>query len=701
MAASPAQSWTHGSGSLTGKAILDGFNTSSYPFKNFIKGMGSISASGGYAYPANLDANGYPTVGSVTTQFGGTFPKPSTYTGNWRVEWDGKCKIQFAPSQSPNTGFTVISDPGGSVSGSTAFNLNITASGSNFVDVTFNGVGTTVGLNFMTGGDFTGFGNLRMYRISAPYTGDGAAINSGDPLLQFNDDFIASVTALNPQVLRLLDCISVSITNVSRAAYISQPGSITFANPRFVPATWAGDTSGTDTYTCAAAPDTPVTWTDGEAFQVRFVNANTIAGATINVGGRGAKTIYLRFGSAISAGTITANLLATCVYDSVLDKVLLFTGGLTSCWPLSSLVAVCNKVRAGLWYTYSHLFNDASITTVSTYIRDNLTAVYPHYAELCNETWNFTFYPTSLFKNRGAALGWPNANAEQEFSWHGLRHRQVMGIITPIWAGRALKRVMAFQFFGGTTGNNKWRFQGFDLNSTTYPLYGTYTSGVNYDTAPNRPIDYSDVLAYAPYYSGAILRNFDARYTGNPVLTAGNLSALTGAADNYASGVPANIASAFAWVDNDIRAGTSGASAVVGDNTLQNFFAMYAGWEAIAAAYPKAVIGYEGGYEGSYPSTSTCTTLGISTSYGGATGLIAVMLTAYKLNALFKQLVLDQWAQFQGTFPNGGAYTLNGLLPNSSYPAWYSFDAGQWAMTQGNLYTTPFQSYNAFQQFST
>lgn len=675
----PAKAWIRGSPIPTGRSILNGFNTDAYPFKNFLKQAGSTQSTGGYAFPANIDANGYPTIGTVTTDYYSTFLVPATYTGNWRFKWSGKCRLNFSPSQTPNTGITVLADPSGAVSGSTAFTMTVIAAGSSYIDFKFNGVCSTVQLTFKASGDFTGFSDAVLCRTSSPYTGDEAAIATGTPELQFNDDFIAVVNSLNPLILRPLDASATNNSNVSRAAYLAQSANLGYSS-RWLPATWAGDTSGTDTYTCAAAPDTPVSWTDGEVIQVRFTNANTITTPTLNVNSRGAKTLVNTAGAALSAGSIPANQLATCIYDATLDKVLYSTGGLTAGWPIAILVGLANKTNKHLWNFFPHLIDDAGVTTITTYVRDNLRSHLTCWNELSNEIWNFIFAQTNIYKARGAALGFSAASNRQEFGYYGLRFRQIMGIVTTAWASRAttMKRVMPFQAYGSTSNNNTYRFQGADLGA-----YG-------YNSAPNRPIDYSDCLSYAPYYTGAILRGFDARYTGEPALTAGDKTALTAAADNYATGIPANIASAFSWIDNDVRAGTSGAGSALGVFTLsyQNTN-IFPAWNTIAVSYGLPIVYYEDAYEGAAPSTGTCTTLGISTSYGGASGLIGVMLAAYKNNILFKQLVLDQWGLFMA-FPSG------------LYPSWFVLDGGvQWSMyPTGGIYVTPYQSFNAMQDYN-
>lgn len=750
-----------------GRAFINGFSASDFPFKNFILGRGSISA-GTYAYPGNLNANGLP-IAQPTTTIAGNFFWPSSYTGRWKVAFTGTGRFLIGFGGSANqitvhSGGLYVLGLTPTDSGTVSFNLIV--DGTNpVVEFSYTGTQpTTPSFQFPNAGTYSGMDKLIVCRSTAPYTNDLADVQSEVVANCFNADFLSALSALHLRGYRPMDWSANNNSNVTRAAYLPQTGYNAF-NERWVPGAWAGVTSGTDTYTASAATDTPGSFTDGEIAQVQFGNARTtmaitgaanngaglirlqvastatlstnqwitvdsystsgggnqggglwkitvidathldliqtfgaqpsvfgaayssggtIGVATLDVGSRGAKPIVNSYGGATNGSAvpaITANVLATVVYDLTFDAWLFTAGGLNGGVSVEIQVALANKLGIDLWYNVPHLMNDAGVTTIVNYIKANLNSARTCWLEFSNEVWNFIFSQTLYLWNRAYALGIPNTNAEREYGGYALRMRQVMGLATTAWGGNtipALKRIMGVQFFGSTTNNDTYRFKGGDLSS------------VGYNAAPNRPIDYSDVISYAPYYSGAVLRNFDASYTGGPpALVAADLTALTGAADNYASGVPASMVAALAWVDNDIRAGTSGVSATLGTNTLLSFTnTKYSGWETLATTYSKEVSCYEGGYEGLYPSTSTCTALGISTSYGGSSGSIATMIVAYKNDAMFKQLVLDQWANFMSS-------------THSAHPCWYTFGGSiQWSMLPGNLSTTPFKSYDAMTQFN-
>lgn len=501
-------------------------------------------------------------------------------------------------------------------------------------------------------------------------------------------------------------------------------------------------------------------------FASTYVSGGSICTATLNVNSRGAKPIVNSYGGSESSSipAITANLLATCVYDSALDAYMMTTDGLTNGVSLEVQVGLANLLGVDLWYTIPHLMNDAGVTSIATYIKANLQRSV--WVEYSNEVWNFIFVQTLYAANRGLGLGFPNANAEREFGWYGLRVRQAMELWTTAWGGASanLNRVMAVQLYGALSNNEDYRFKGGDLGS------------FGYNVSPNRPIDWCDHIAVAPYYSGAIIRNFDTNYTANdsdfPALTSGDKTALTAAADNYASGVPAQMASAMSWVDADIRSGTAGSGPSLGSNTVQNIASKFTGWNTLATTYSKRVIWYEGGYEGIYPNLTSCASLGSPlatiatvtfnigsnpavnwTAHGQVNGSKVLFTTTGTLptgidegSELF--IVNATTNSFDVSATQGGsaivlsgspsgtqtgkaskyssatgsiaalivAYKNSALfqqlvtdvmsttflsLSRSLYPNWYTFGGGiQWSMLPGDLSTTPYKSYDAMRTFN-
>lgn len=679
---------------LIGNTVLSGFGPVSYPFMNFMKGFNSMNPIGGsdQTYITALNSDQYPS-GTLSSGYYGTLSIPPEYAGGqWVLSWSGDGNVvvgQGAP------GFTVISG-NAFVSGGTGFNLNVVGVNPRVVFTSAATAPTGWVIQFNPSYAFVGMGNMVLCRIA-----DEAAIAAGQI---FTTDFINVIKKLNPKALRNLVWQNINGSNESKpwtyrnqltAAYYSsnnriQPSALVSGSGVFT------YSAGGDAYSAASYPDMPGSWTEGETFQgiIPVSGANQTTAPTMNVGGRGAIPILTQYTSTLGVGQISGNTSATFVYSAILNSVLWNSGGLSTGPSIECLVNMANAANISLWYQFPGQTIDAEVLPISSYVNTHLSSKLNAYFEYSNEVWNFAggFQQTFWAQSLGLALGFPNANEEPQFGWYALRVRQIFGNITTNWnysIGPKLQRVMAFQAAGPSTATQTYRFQGADLNTGLgYTLYNSYVNA-NYHTAPNRPIDFCDVLAYAVYYSGAQLTNFDANYIS---LGAGGVTGLLTAADNYALGTPAAIASAFAFVDADVRAGAGGVATLLSYSSTSGPYSpqsIYQVWPSLATGLP--VVLYEGSYEGNYPSTGACTIMGISTSYGGSTGTIANLLNGYKNSALFQQLVTDQTNQFLAQ------------SPANSVTAWYEligpFSSDQWSLlsSAGNndLYSTPFSSWTA------
>jgi hypothetical protein len=668
----------------TSNRIVIGASPEPGMFKNLAMTFGTFSSASGYPFPALLNNDGYPTK-TPTSDLYCSFALPSTISVSDQLvlKFAGTGSIMLARGA---PGFKVVS--GNSfVSGGTDYNLSVVGTNARVVFEFATSVPGKLTFIFRAGGKFVDMSRLIVCKLS-----DEAAIdNANTPEELFDDNYVAIYKALNAGVFRPMDWSAINSGNVSQARYIANwRSSINICNRRWAPGAWAGVTSGANDYTCVAPPDATSSYADGEMIHLQFASANTQSGATINSGGRGVVPILVGSGGytgrSPAAGAIAANSLATLTYDAVLNAFLWQTGGQTMCVPYELQIAFANRINAHYWCNLPTYFNDGSVSTIAALVRDKLTASLNAYFEYSNEVWNFGFPVTHWSSLKGAALGFPADNNRRFYGWYGLRFCQMMGLITKAWAPRSLaqlRRVMAFQAFGSVGVTSLYRFQGADLSGS----YSNYAKRgfANFNAAPNRPIDVCDVLSYATYYSGAQCTNFDAQYVSNG---AANASGLLAAADDYASGVPTKMASALAFMDNDVRAGTLtsgkvGGQTLLGLNATASGTGIYAAWSAVATTFNKPVECYEGGYEGWYPSTSTCTTMGISVAYGGPTGKIAVLVNAFKMTDAFRAVVQDQISQFKAK-------------PNSVRAAWLVLPGvSQWALSNGDAYAAKYKSWDA------
>lgn len=654
-------------------------------FKNLALSLISLQSISGYAYPAILDGNGYPTSTppyNIAGEVG--IPGNILVSDQMVLKFSGTGAFQLGRGA---PGFTVVSGAN-FVSGGSNFNLSVVGTNARVVFAFAGSVPSRISLSFLAGARFSGMSNLVLCKLS-----DEAALDKATtPEEMFDDQYIATYRALNAGVIRPMGWTNPNFGNVSQSRYIAPwQTSINISSQRWAPGAWAGATMGTNNYTCAAPPDATKVYVDGEMLQLQFSAANTSTGVTVNSGGRGPVPLLFGTGGAtgqpLSVGAISAKSLATLTYDAVLGAFMWQEDGQTPCIPYELQIAFANRINAHYWCNFPAYFDDASVTAITALVRTKLVASLNSYFEYGNEIWNFGFPATHLAAAKGAALGFPSDNGRRVYGWYGARVCQTMGLVTKAWAPRnisQLRRVMAFQAYGATAGTSTYRFQGADLAGSLYANYAN-KGFANYNAAPNRPIDVCDVLSYATYYSGAQCNNFDANYVENG---AANIVGLLAAADNYASGVPAKMASAMAFIDNDIRAGTltngkAGGETLLALKATANGAGIYPGWDAVAAKFGKPVECYEGGHESWYPSTQACTSMGISTAYGGPTGKIAMLLNAYKMTDAFRILVQDQISQFMA-------------LPTSRTAAWLIIPGtNQWGLSTGDSYSPKFKSWDA------
>lgn len=650
-------------------------------FINFLKCYQSQSFSA--ASPGDLDANGYP-ITTLAADIGGSFLMPSGFAGDsvdWVVKWPSTRTLKFIV----NSNVTTSSITNATVSGGSNSPMTVTSTGANGrIVFRFNNfVGTSVSFAFKSGfAHAPGSGELAILRLS-----DEAAYDSGSSY--FTPEFVALLTDLNPATIRPMGWVQSGAANFCNQVkwdYRTTTSSISWMTRQWPPGAWGGTISGTNTYTASAATDTPGSWTDGEVFQGTISNANTSTSCTLNVGSRGAKTIWNKNASAPSVGEVASGH-ATFIYDALLDKVLYSGDGITWSVPIEVQVSLANTTNKHLWATIPPQADDAYVSTWAAYIRDNLASGRELCAEYSNEIWNFVFPQTHWSYQRGLALGFPSGDNRYFHGWYGLRVRQVMASITSVWGGRGgLKRVMATQAFGNASQNDTYRFMGADLDTSLgYAGYNSWV-GVSYSAAPNRPIDYCDVISVAHYYQGASINDGN----GYGTMPAANVTAIELAASNYDSGVPANIDAALSWLDGDIRSGTKAGSSTV--QTLAQLASdIYPAWNTIAASYAgKTVEPYEGGLQIVAPTTAQCTTLGIDLggSNDAAATALANLVTAYKNSAYGYAIVSRQFNDFLA-------------LSFSRRPSWLGLiGVSEWSLLSGDIFSTPYQTYYAFKAFS-
>lgn len=654
---------------MTGRTLM-GSTSGDLPFMNLMK-----SASGGGsadpAFTTNIDNNGYPTS---EPNLNITYPTTifPAYIGHYVLKFIGTGVIQALFNKA-----LLMIHSGSQFVGSSG---NFTVQGTNpRVEFSFNSAPPAALTMIFPGGlglgPYANMANLVLCRAGDEAALD-VAMSAGRLEDQFLPEWVSMMRELNPRVFRPMGWVEPNSGNtLANWDYRTPIDAISWnSSGRYDSRAFVGTIGGTNTYTCAASSGTPATWTHFETFQGRITNANTTTTPSIDVGGRGAKTILTTLGFAPGVGSMPANSLATFVYDAEMDRVLYSALAITGKYPLEVQLAACNKIGADFWYCFPNLVSDAFVSSAAIYTRDHLNSNRTAYFEWCNEIWNFGFVPTQLANVKGRDFfGFPDNNARPVYGTYGKRVREVMGVITAVWPPRPmsqLKRVMAFQAFGSPDGTELNRMNGNDLGA------------FGYNVAPNRPIDFCDVMSYATYFSGSQCRNGDGAY-----ISALQMTDLLIAADGYASGVPSRMSAALDMVDNDLRQGTNPDSADIHPGqTLKLLRTIYAGWEPKATTHNTPVVCYEGGLEMLAPSAARLTAIGVDPAYSAK---ITNLMFAYKHDDRCRKLVIDQF---------------NDLLaqPHSLVPAWLLITGpNQWSPREGDMNSAFFKTWDAMVEFNT
>lgn len=350
--------------------------------------------------------------------------------------------------------------------------------------VTFN-VGTTFGSIYFpaTGGTYaSGSGEIALYRTS-----DAARYAQGK---YFTTEFISLVRGASPNPIRFMSWVmtgSGNFSNETQWKYRKKPSNFSFRAGQYPPDAIAGGgsaaISGTDTYTAAASPDTPVSYTDGETIIGIVANQNTISNPTLNVAGRGAKTIFNRSGDALAtSGTGASRIvtgISTFVFDAILDGWVYSAGGITWSMPIEAQIQLASDVNSDAWFNLPTMATDDYVTNWGLTIRDNLPLRLYAYFEYSNEIWNFAFPQTGWAYNKGYKLGWVLGSAENIGGWYGWRFKQTADILTTVFSSQStrLRPMMLYQIAGGTNGISN-RFGGTQLipnKQTTKTV--TFTTG--------------------------------------------------------------------------------------------------------------------------------------------------------------------------------------------------------------------------------
>jgi hypothetical protein len=318
--------------------------------------------------------------------------------------------------------------------------------------------------------------------------------------------------------------------------------------------------------------DGGTTFTIGASFVHAYSGSGGFVGyQSLAITGKsgGSKIIFDQDGVPVGFGAISqvSSGAATYVYDSVLDVVIYTSDGVASSVPIEAQAQLANLVNANLWYNIPPWAVDDFITNTANAAFPILNSNLKFQVEYANEMWNFGFFSAHWAGQRAAVLGLAGGNLD----YQALRLRQIHGNLLPAssWGGAMSRLERLYCIQGGTQGapTQGFYFDGTDLvaGNAAYNLFTGGGSGQSYNVAPNRPIDFTDAIGYAPYVTGTALcgQSVDA---GSLAPVQAQAAVLQSIVDNYTAG-GAGITTAIALVDNEVRIGRYGVQTFTASGT--------------------------------------------------------------------------------------------------------------------------------------
>lgn len=589
-------------------------------WQRFIRNGGGTAGS-----YSTIDQYGYPNE-AVTGQYGNAY---FVEAGTYAVRWTGSGSVTFDQGTSKTDSSSGIYTGGGSAGGIVTngrYTFVVAAAGTYLCTIK----GTTIQ-------------NLACFKISG--TNEETIYDAGVYITR--PIFRQRIAEFSPDSLRFMD---MQATNISGVGYVwaDRPSvnQISYNNTVVRPLKNVGNITGAaNTYTAASYTGMPGSYTHGEIIHGYVTNSNTSAVMTINVGGRGAVSVLSAKYPSGTLGTgtdhdarILNDLDYTFVYDANRNSWNFYPEGLPSGTPIEALISICNDTATAGWFCIPFYASDAWVTSfanllVSTYTPSTVKI------EFCNETWNsangFLNYPRCQIA--GSVSFGTGASLESVESYTGLRFRQIMQIMQPIFAiaGQSAKLKGVLASYGGwDSATVASVVENQLMQNTRTNLSGTLgTPSANLSGA-NAPYQFATDLSFGVYWVGKRIAGYtdgqwDAIYTAGP----NTISDITAQADNFALGTAAAIDTAYQWLYADL---TNVASSV--ETTVKGASGYHAIWNTLATTYSKRISVYEANQEFGAPSTSWCTGKSISTTYGGIGGKIDLMIEGFKASTYFERV---------------------------------------------------------------
>ncbi|MFT3987189.1 hypothetical protein [Aestuariivirga sp.] len=605
------------------------------------------AAPASFAWTQELDQYGFPNVALPTyriDRYLQTFNTESGYVGKHRLKWDNQL------------GQTTVSFSGG-ITNLQVFSGTITQAGGDLQCSGSNGyaefnIGPTqqATIKFETAGA-TWNGTARNFRI---FRSDDATDEAAEKLVR--QEFIDKAVALGITALRFMD--GNGVNNGCQALWKYRRKTTDFAwfgDNRIPAGVYSGAVSGTNNYTANLAPDNnSTTWTDGESnFGIYANQQSNNTQATFKEGTKSQKNVVsiggglMNNASGAASDTIKANINGM-QYCAKLDACIwLATNfqqgfGMVESMPYEVCAEICIRAGIDCYICIPTLYTSASIQSLGALMGGLFAGTGIRcFIELGNELWNGLFGQAQLMYAIATALGFTAAAPANgdvnlaRFSAQGLMHRQAMEAFATGWVGAGasmnyLKRVLGVQNAGSVSALKTYCFEGVQLGS-----YG-------YNTVGNRPIDYTDIVATAPYdWGGTMLADYHWTATN---LNSTMLTAVCAAADAYAGG---DTTTGISYVDGQMRNGNAIGGSIDTNSLDYVIPTQMKLWDDLIKTYnptrtsPLRIGCYEGFTQIRWPSVDQLSNLGVAPGYGTGTGTAqtiwetgkVVGIGAYRTNA--------------------------------------------------------------------
>lgn len=160
--------------------------------------------------------------------------------------------------------------------------------------------------------------------------------------------------------------------------------------------------------------------------------------------------------------------------------------------PIERQVELCNVVQADCWFNFPHQFTNAAITSMVTYVRDNLDTNLKAFYELSNEVWNAGAFNHQSYFLAQARAEWTNSTGVADFeialNYYGKRSAEAFQIVDSLYSGILSRRQ---NVIGSLNDDNDFTHQA-AMQATTWQTEdpGNYV----------QPASLAQALAIAPYY---------------------------------------------------------------------------------------------------------------------------------------------------------------------------------------------------------